>query len=136
LAWLALAPITMPEGHPPRVLVIDDDSGVREVVRLLLTDFGYECHTAPDGPRGLAQFAQGGWDLVLTDLEMPEMSGWQVIEAIRQHDPTMPIVIITAFSDPDVMRQASEWRIPVIGKPFALATLKAIVSEALHRKPS
>jgi CheY-like chemotaxis protein len=136
LAWLALAPITMPEGSSPRVLVIDDDPNVRQVVRSLLAAFGYESHPAADGPSGLAQFAQGGWDLVLTDLEMPEMSGWQVIEAIRQHDPTMPIVIITAFSDPGVMRQASEWGVPVIAKPFAMATLKAVVDEALRRRPS
>jgi CheY-like chemotaxis protein len=74
--------------HPPRVLVIDDDPSVREVVRYLLAAFGYECQTAADGPSGLARFAEGDWNLVLTDLEMPEMSGWQVVEAIRQQAPT------------------------------------------------
>jgi CheY-like chemotaxis protein len=122
--------------HPPRVLVIDDDPSVREVVRYLLAAFGYECHTAADGPSGLARFAEGDWNLVLTDLEMPEMSGWQVVEAIRQQAPTMPIVIITAFSDPGVTRQASEWGVPVIAKPFPMATLKAVVVEALYGRPS
>jgi CheY-like chemotaxis protein len=44
---------------------------VREVVRYLFQDFGCECETAADGPRGLARFDEGGWDLVLTDLGMP-----------------------------------------------------------------
>jgi CheY-like chemotaxis protein len=126
----------MADGHPPRVLVIDDDPGVRQVVRFLLAAVGYESQPAADGPSGLAQFVKGGWDLVLTDLEMPEMNGWQVIEAIRQREPTMPIVIITAFSDPGIVRRASEWGVPVITKPFAMATLKAVVGDVLQRKPS
>jgi CheY-like chemotaxis protein len=75
---------TVAEGRRPRVLVIDDDPSVREVVRYVFQDFGYEYETAADGPRGLARFDEGGWDLVLTDLGMPEMSGWAVVEAIRR----------------------------------------------------
>jgi CheY-like chemotaxis protein len=126
----------MTAGRRPRVLVIDDDASVREVVRYLLEAFGYECHTAADGPSGLARFVEGDWDLVLTDLEMPEMSGCQVIEAIRQRAPTMPVVIITAFSDPGVMRQASEWGVPVIAKPFPMATLQTVVARALYKRRS
>jgi CheY-like chemotaxis protein len=126
----------MSEGHRSRVLVIDDTPSVLEVVRYLLESFGYECETAADGPSGLARFAEGDWDLVLTDLEMPEMDGWQVIDAIRQRAPAMPIVVITAFSDPSVMRRASEWGVPVIAKPFPMATLKAVVGEALSRRLS
>ena len=126
----------MADGHPPRVLVIDDDASVRQVLRFLLAAFGYESQPAADGPSGLAQFVKGGWDVVLTDLEMPEMSGWQVIEAIRQRDPTMPIVIVTAFSDPDVERRAREWAAPVVTKPFSMATLKAAIGEALRGRIS
>jgi CheY-like chemotaxis protein len=122
----------MADGHPPRVLVIDDDASVRQVLRFLLAASGYESQPAANGPSGLAQFVKGGWDLVLTDLEMPEMNGWQVIDAIRQRDPTMPILVVTAFSDPGVMQRASEWGVPVIAKPFAMATLKAAVEEALR----
>jgi two-component system chemotaxis response regulator CheY len=80
----------MADGHPPRALVIDDDASVRQVLRFLLAAFGYESQPAAAGASGLAQFVKGGWDVVLTDLEMPEMSGWQVIEAIRQRDPPCP----------------------------------------------
>jgi CheY-like chemotaxis protein len=126
----------MAEAHPPRVLMIDDDPNVREAVRSLLASFGYDCQTAADGASGLSRFDEGGWDLVLTDLAMPEMSGWEVVQAIRRRAPTLPIVLITGLSNPDVMRRAREWRLPVLTKPFSVQTLKAAVVEALSHKTS
>jgi CheY-like chemotaxis protein len=126
----------MAEGRRPRVLVIDDDSGVREVVRYLLEDFGYDCETAADGPRGLARFQEGGWDLVVTDLGMPEMSGWEVVEAIRRRSLAMPIVLITGLIDPGVMRRAGEQGLPVVPKPLCSDALRVAVAEALQAGPS
>jgi CheY-like chemotaxis protein len=108
----------MTRAHPPRVLVIDDDPSARHVVSSLLTSLGYECQMAADGRTGLVRFDEGDWDLVLTDLVMPQVSGWDVIEAIRRHTPTMPIIAITAHDDPAVIQRASEWQVPVILKPF------------------
>jgi DNA-binding NtrC family response regulator len=122
----------MTSAHPPRVLVIDDDAGVREAVSCLLAEFGYDCQTATDGRSGLVRFDEGGWDLVLTDLVMPQVSGWAVIEAIRHRAPTMPIILITALHDPTVIQRAREWRVPVLAKPFRLETLKATVVDALY----
>jgi FixJ family two-component response regulator len=67
---------------------------------------------------------------------MPEMSGWEVVAAIRRRAPTMPIVLITGLSDPEVMLRASEWRLRILTKPFSGQTLKAAVVEALYPKPS
>jgi CheY-like chemotaxis protein len=129
--------ITMADARRPRVLVIDDDPSVREVVQSLLASFGYECQTAADGRSGITRFdEEGGWDLVLTDLAMPEMSGWEVVAAIRRRAPTMPIVVITGLNDSDVMQRATEWRLPVLTKPLSAQTLKAAVVEALYRKPA
>jgi DNA-binding response OmpR family regulator len=122
----------MAAARQPRALVIDDDPGVCQVVSYLLAEFAFECHTANDGASGLARFDVGGWDLVVTDLAMPKMNGWQVIEAIRRRTPTMPIVLVTAFSAAEVMRRASEWRVPVVTKPFPMAMFKAAVEEALR----
>jgi CheY-like chemotaxis protein len=109
---------------------------VREVVRYLLVSFGYDCQTAADGSRGLARFDEGGWDLVLTDLAMPEMSGWEVAEAIRRRCPTMPIVLITGLIGPEVMRRAGERGLPVVPKPFRSEMLRAAVAKALQANPS
>ena len=119
---------------PPRVLLIDEDPNLREIVSSLLASFGYDCQTAADGRGGLARFHEGGWDIVLTDLAMPEMSGWEVIDAIRQQAPTLPIVLMTGLSDPAVLRRARECGVLVIGKPFFVQTLKAALVEARYAK--
>jgi hypothetical protein len=118
------------------VLVIDDDASVREVVSYLLASFGYDCQTATDGARGLARFDEGGWDIVVTDLAMPEMSGWEVAEAIRRRSSTMPIVLITGLIDPEVMRRAAERGLPVVPKPFRSEMLRGAVAKALQASPS
>ena len=122
----------MAGAQPPRVLVIDDDPSVRTVIRYLVESFGYACETAADGRSGLTRFDEGGWDLVLTDLEMPEVSGWDVVEAIRHRAPTMPIIVITGHDDPALMQRASEWHVPVLLKPFHWETLNATIVQALH----
>src|SRR5262249_13604957 len=132
LAWSAHGRPAMADGHTPRVLVIDDDPGVREVVCSLLVSFGYDCQTAVDGQQGLIRFDEGGWVLVLTDLVMPTLSGWDVIGAVRRRVPTMPIVLITALNDPAVVQRAQELRVRVVAKPFRTEALKAALVEALY----
>jgi CheY-like chemotaxis protein len=107
---------------------------VLEVVSYLLAEFGFECQKADDGLSGLARFEEGGWDLVVTDLAMPKMNGWELIEAIRRSSPTMPIVLVTAFSAAEVTRRAAELRVPLVTKPFPMARLKAAIAEALDPK--
>ena len=118
------------------MLVIDDDPSVREIVHHLLSSFGYECQTAADGASGLLRVKEGGWDLVLIDVVMPKMSGWAVVETIRRHAPEMPIVLITALNEPAVLRRASDWRLPVVAKPFRSEVLKEAVAAALRPKAS
>jgi CheY-like chemotaxis protein len=122
----------MAEERQPRVLVIDDDSSMREVVRSLLASVGYDCHAAADGAQGLACFDKGGWDLVLTDRAMPTMNGWEVAEAIRQRSSTIPIALMTGLTDPEVMQRAGERRFPVVQKPFRRETLRVAVVNALQ----
>jgi CheY-like chemotaxis protein len=119
-----------------RVLVIDDDASVREVVCLLLTSFGYDSQSASDGASGLARFDEGGWDMVLTELSMPGMSGWAVAEVIRRQSPTLPIVLITGRIDAEVQRRAEEWGLPVVPKPFRVEMLRTIVTNRLQASPS
>src|SRR5262245_58611305 len=126
----------MAAGNRRRVLVIDDDPGVRQVLSYLLTEFRFECQTADDGASGLSRFDEGGWDLVVTDLAMPKMNGWQVIESIRQRTARMPIVLVTAYMAPEPVRRGGEQGIPVVAKPFSIATLQAAIAEALDPNPS
>ena|SRR5215831_8978331 len=126
----------MSDASRPRMLIIDDDANVREVLGHLLASFGYECQTAADGTTGLARFAEGGWDLLLVDIVMPGMSGWVVVEAIRRRAPTVPVVLITGLNQPAVIQRARTWRLPVIAKPFRSDALRAVLVKALQTTPS
>jgi CheY-like chemotaxis protein len=116
----------------PRVLLIDDDATVREVVEHLLASFGYDVHTASEGKSGLARVAEERWDLVLVDVVMPAMSGWAVVETIRRRPAAPPIVLITGMNEPAVLERARKWQLPVIVKPFRADVVRATVASALH----
>ena len=120
----------------PRMLLVDDDANVREVLEHLLASFGYECQTAPDAISGLARFDEGGWDLVVADIVMPGVSGWALVETIQRREPTVPVVLITGLNQPAVLQRARDWRLPVIAKPFRADALRAALVSALQTGPS
>ena len=120
----------------PRMLLIDDDANVREVLKHLLASFGYECETAADATSGLARFDEGRWNLFLVDIVMPGTSGWVVVEAIRRRAPTVPVVLITGLNQPAVIQRARTWRLPVVAKPFRFDTLRTVLVEALQTTSS
>jgi two-component system, OmpR family, response regulator VanR len=116
----------------PRILIIDDDLNVREVLQHLLASFDYACQTAADGVSGLAHFDKEGWDLVLIDVAMPAMTGWTVVETIRRRTPTQPIVLITGMQEPAVKQRANKWQLPVLWKPFRFEAIRTVVTTALQ----
>src|SRR5579863_9471289 len=84
-----------------RVLVIDDEADIREGLELLLTTEGYSVELAQSGTEGLQKMEAHGYDLVLLDLMMPDKSGMEVIEEVRQRDRETPIFMITAYGSVD-----------------------------------
>ncbi len=81
-----------------KVLVIDDDSNICELLRNYLENEGYEVCTASDGEEGISTFRIQDPDIVLLDIMMPKKDGWQVCKEIRSHS-TKPIIIISAKGD-------------------------------------
>ena len=112
------------ESRVTRILVVDDDSDIREVVGEALEFAGYEVATAREGREGLALCRSFRPTLILLDLMMPGMSGWEFRSA-QQQDPlisTIPVVVVTALGhDPDIAASA------VLAKPFRLDDLLAQV---------
>jgi CheY-like chemotaxis protein len=115
--------------HAPRVLLIDDDPNLGEIVSALLAAFGYDFQGA-DRQSGLARFESGEWDLVLVDL----VRGWELIETIRQRAPNIPVVLLTGLADSTLLSRARGCRVRVVVKPFRLQTLKATLAEALYAR--
>jgi DNA-binding response OmpR family regulator len=81
-----------------RLLVVEDDHVIRSLLRMLFEDEGYEVAEAPDGPAAVETFAAGGIDLVILDLRLPGMSGFDVCREIRKTS-NVPIVIVSAQQD-------------------------------------
>ena len=81
----------------PRLLLIDDSLSIRKFVGKMLEGAGYEVETAVDGEEGLRKASAGSYSLIITDLEMPKLNGYEVIQALRDrpHTKTAPILVMT-----------------------------------------
>ncbi|MEM8559726.1 MAG: ATP-binding protein [Bacteroidota bacterium] len=112
-------------GH---LLVVDDEEMVRSVTGRLLRLKGHEVDEAEGGERALARIADHPYDLVLTDLSMPDMNGRELAFRIRQHHPRLPIILLTGDTDAD---DGSEHIDVVVKKPFKLDDLEAVVQRLL-----
>ena len=78
-----------------RILIVDDEAAVREVGKLLLESQGYECLCAEDGFEGLAALKQALPDLIISDLRMPNMNGFEFLSVVRRRFPTIPVIVIS-----------------------------------------
>ena len=101
------------------VLVIDDDERVRTLLRDILRFAGYGVIEASDGKSGVRYLEKGGFDMVLTDLGMPEMNGWEVVKMIKKETPQIPVVLITGWGTNLDEEKVKESGVDgIIGKPF------------------
>lgn len=116
------------------MLVVDDDRAVREAVGLLLTRSGLDVESAADGTTALELTATGRFDLVLLDLMLPGVDGFEVCQRLRGRSP-IPIVMLTARDDTaDVVRGLELGADDYLAKPFEPAELVARVQAALRRR--
>lgn len=109
-----------------RVLVVDDDSDILSLVRLVLSEEGYEVDTALNGGDALALLHETEPDLIYVDLAMPAMNGWEFLRAMRaeQLAPRTPVVLMsaTALSEAELSAARAAGHLP---KPFDLDVLVA-----------
>jgi CheY-like chemotaxis protein len=129
-AATAPPPPQTPPGPPLRVLVIDDETNVREALADTLADDGHSVIQAAGGKEGLARLAEGARvDVVITDLGMPDMTGWDVARAVRQHRPGLAVGLVTgwavALEMSDDERRAVDF---IIAKPYTIEALRAALA--------
>ncbi len=122
-----------PEAAAPRVgsvLVIDDEADVRDLVAEVLTSYGHRVTTAAGGREGLTRFEAGRYDLVLTDLGMPDLDGWEVARAIKSSRGDIPVLLLTGWAD--AMDPSGATLVDgILKKPFGVEELAAAVAAAL-----
>ncbi|MCS7023238.1 MAG: sigma-54 dependent transcriptional regulator [Bryobacteraceae bacterium] len=117
----------------PRILVVDDEEGLRRVTQLKLKQGGYDAVTAADGAAALDILARQPQDLVITDLKMPGMSGMELLRRIKDEYPEVIVIVVTAFgtiqSAVEAMRLGAY---DYIIKPLNNEALQMVVSRALE----
>ncbi len=117
-----------------RVLVVDDQDDIREMARLVLTGAGYEVVTAASGREALALVRTSAFDLVLLDINMPELDGWATLRLLRAdeaHD-TLPVAMFSVKSEVrDKVASLKDGAIDYITKPFGVDELATRVSRIL-----
>ncbi len=118
------------------ILVIDDESNIRMMLRLALAHVGHSVETAADGYEGLERFAQGdGWDLVILDQRMPGMEGLDVLREMRSRNAEARVLMITAFGTINLATEAiAAGATDFLRKPFTVETLRGAVEVALGEK--
>jgi len=122
-----------PVGQDQKILLVDDNAIVRDMLVDLVGSLGYHTDAAANGEEALRLFDGGRYGVVLTDLLMPGMSGWDVLAALRQRDPRIPVVIVTGSpvgGDP----RASQPGVAVLKKPVDVAALESTIKRMLQAR--
>jgi two-component system OmpR family response regulator len=117
-----------------RILVIDDEPLARRAVVRMLETLGHEVREAGDGTSGLRLWREASADLVITDLAMPDLTGFEVIGILRAESPALPIIAMSGslmVADQELVSQAAQLGAQLLGKPFSWEQLTAAVAAAL-----
>lgn len=117
------------------ILVVDDDPDIRELIQAILEGDGHNVTLAADGQEALNKLKRRPYDLVVLDIMMPTMSGYEVLEQIlaMPSRASTPVIVVTAKHDPTgVMREVKGGAIDHLAKPFLPEELEDVVARALH----
>ncbi len=118
-----------------RILIVDDEDGMRRLLSRVLTREGYETSAVGSGAEALRLVASERFDLVVTDIKMPEMDGLQLLAELKEYEPSLPIIVITAYGTIENAVQAlRSGAYDYIAKPFENDEIKLTVAKAFERE--
>jgi two-component system cell cycle sensor histidine kinase/response regulator CckA len=131
----AVEPQPTKKGIKARILVIDDDEFVRSILSRTLAQADHQVTLAESGEKGVQLFQEGKFDIVLTDLGMPGVSGWEVCRMIKEVSPRTPVGMITGWGDERNRSKMEEYGLDFfVSKPFDLAQILNVVAETMESK--
>jgi two-component system response regulator PilR (NtrC family) len=119
------------------ILVIDDELSMREFLKILLEKDGHTVAVAPNASSALDLAAGNGFDLVISDIRMPGMSGLDLLAELKKINSDLPVIMITAFASPeDAVIAMKNGAYDYITKPFKIEEIKKVIKSATTRKTS
>jgi DNA-binding response OmpR family regulator len=129
------------ENRPARIMVAEDDFEMRRLVADCLRKEGYEVHEVADGAELLLRIEDSFFlrrvsapiDLFVTDIRMPVYTGLEIVLGLRQAGMHMPVVIMTAFGNPETRERAERLGAVLLDKPFKMEALRAVVRRLLRQ---
>lgn len=116
-----------------RILVVDDDEAVREVLVRILRRSGHQVALATSGAQALRQFSPRSYDLIFTDLSLSSIDSPTLVREIRARDPQIAVVVVTGWGLPDEAQRAALGAAAVIVKPFNIAEIDRVIGELARR---
>ena len=118
----------------PSILLIEDEPRLRKNLQLLLQSEGYRITTASDGAEGIQKVAEEPYDLVITDIMMPKIDGFQVMECLKAHFPDTVVVAITGYvSTESAIAALRRGAYDYLSKPFDFDMMKITIERALEK---
>jgi len=118
-----------------RVMVVDDEENIREVLSNFLSDLGYEVVVATDGQDALNKFHKGEYDLIVSDLLMPSIDGLELLKRIREIDKDVIFLMITGYPSIETAVEAiKKGAYDYITKPFHMEDVKLRIERAFEKK--
>ena len=116
-----------------RILVVDDEPGIREFLQIMLEREGYEVSSAENGTDAISRFKKKKYDVVIADIKMPKVSGLEVLSSVKEMSPETRVILITAHASFESAVEAmNEGAYDYITKPFNVDEIKVTVSNALQ----
>ena len=118
-----------------RILVVDDDPSIRNMLSIVLKKNNYDVILAENGNSALNRLKKSTFDLIISDIKMPDIDGIRLLEKIKSINPEIPVIMITAFASAndavEAMKLGAE---DYITKPFNIDELKIIIDKSLYKK--
>ena len=123
------------EANKYRVLIVDDEESMRDFLSIMLHREGYQVDTAVDGAQAVVHLRDHSYDLVISDIKMPRMTGLELLTHIKDRTPETVVLMVTAFSSTDEAVEAmKQGAYDYITKPFKNEEIRLIVKNALERR--
>jgi DNA-binding NtrC family response regulator len=117
--------------EPFRILIVDDNREIRSILEEYLREEGYFAQGAADGKEALAKYAETAFDLIITDLNMPGMTGIELIKEIAKGENTTEFIIITGYASLDsAIESVKAGAFDYLVKPFRIEELKVVIKNA------